>query len=85
MLCSAAAFTSIEAFRRPVVMSSLRSESFARSARSKGVRSRIAITISALFSAAATPSRSEMCRVTDVSSTRPLSRSQSPNFRATFW
>ena len=65
--CAAAACRSMEAFCMPVVMSSFRSGSRAKSSRSKRVRSRMA-TITAAPSSAATNTSPVRCSRTDIHS-----------------
>src|SRR5215468_7187610 len=82
---SAAAAMSIEALRMPVVMRSLRSGNFSRTARGKAVRSRMAQMILNPCRALMTFSAPPRCSLNTLMSTSPETFDQSATFRATFW
>ena len=82
---SLAAVTSIDALRRPVVMSSLSCGSFSITARGKAVRSRMAQTISKSCSAAMTSSAPPRYVLNTLMSRSPKTFDQSATVRATFW
>ena len=82
---SLAAATSMDALRRPVVISSFRSGSFSMTARGKAVRSRIAHTMSKPCSALITFSWLPRCWLKTLMSRSPETFDQSVILSTTFW